>query len=107
MTANSHEDLRCTVQGVQKLPQGLGGQPAVCSVIANAVLPALARAGISSSAVTVAVEVKSESRISAIAEINGRPLPEQNVAVSDRALNAGAIRMLADGLATQLSNSGK
>lgn len=105
MTSTGGNDIRCTVEGGDKLPPGLGGGEAICRAISRAALPALQRAGIAPSAVAVAVRVKSDSRMSAVASVNDKPLAEQNVATSDRALNAGAVTMLADAVAAELSRA--
>ncbi|MGN6154999.1 MAG: hypothetical protein ACTHN4_04610 [Sphingomicrobium sp.] len=103
MTPTPVHQLHCAVHGAEQLPPELGGEAGVCAAIGEALAPALSRAGIAASAVAVAIEVKSKSRISAVTSVDGKPLPEQNVAISDRSLNAGAVRMLANGLAAQIS----
>ena len=104
MTATAERGINCTVEGAAKLPSELGGEAAICSTMAKIVLPSLQRTGIASSALAVVVKVKSDSRISAVASVNGKTLPEQNVASSDRPLGATAIEMLANGVAAELSN---
>ena len=103
MSSTSTEQLRCVVQGVEKLPPELGGEAAVCSAIERAAAPELLRAGIAPAAVSVSVQVLSQHRISAIATVDGRSLPEQHVARSDRPLNTRTIDMLAEGVALELS----
>ena len=105
MTATSGASIRCAVAGAENLPAELGGEQGVCAAIAVAAAPALGKANIAPYAVSVAVTVKSESRISAVPSVNGKALTEQNVATSDRALNANAIRMLADAIASAISAS--
>jgi hypothetical protein len=105
MTTSSSERLNCTVEGTSNLPNSLGGQPGICAIIENAVSSAIARGGIPLSAISVAVEVKSQSRMSAVVTFNGKALPEQDVASSDRALNAVAVKMLANALAAEISKS--
>jgi hypothetical protein len=107
MNSTSETSFACSVVGASELPAQIGGEQGVCSAIQRTVAPALHQAGISPSAVAIAVQVKSSSRISAVATLNGSALPEQNVAISDRTLNAGAIDMLARGLARQLTASGQ
>lgn len=103
MTTSSSERMSCSVEGAEKLPRALGGQSGICSVIEKALAPAIAGGGIPYSAVSVKVEVKSDSRISAVASVSGKLLPEQNVATSDRALNAAALQMLANALAAEVT----
>lgn len=102
----SGQGLNCTVRNADKLPPELGGEAAICSMMAKILLPSLHQAGLASSAFALFVSVKSESRISAVASVNGKPVPEQNVASSDRALSAGAIEMLAQGIARELAKLG-
>jgi hypothetical protein len=100
------QGINCTVQNADKLPPQLGGEAAICSIMANILLPSLHQAGLASSALALFVNVKSESRISAVASVNGKPMPEQNVASSDRSLSAGAIEMLAQGVAREVAKLG-
>lgn len=103
MSSTSTEQLRCAVQGEEKLPPEVGGEGAVCSAMKRAVEPVLQQSGVSAAVVSVSVEVKSEYRISAIASVGGRALPEQHVASTDRVLNPRAIDMLARAVASELS----
>ncbi len=107
MSPTSDRPIQCAVEGADKLPAEIGGEPAICATIAAAVLPALERSGVSPSAVSLSVRVKSDSHISTVASISGTRLAEQNVAISDRALTSGAIDMLAQALAAELSRDGK
>lgn len=103
MSSTSAEQLRCIVQGEEKLPAEVGGEAAVCSAIERAAAPALQSAGLSPAAVSISVEVKSQYRISAVPAVGGRSLPEQHVGISDRPLNARAIDMLANAIAAELA----
>jgi hypothetical protein len=103
MTSTPSSGLRCSVTGEEKLPPEVGGGQAICSAISAAVIPALQRAGIASSAIAISVKVKSDSRISAVASVNEHPLPEQHVASSDRPLNGRAVDMLARAVAAAVS----
>ena len=107
MAGTSAQSIHCTVAGADKLPADIGGEKGVCSAIAAATASVLGQSGISPGTVTVAVAVKSESRISAVASVGGKALAEQNVATSDRALNANAIRMLANAVANSISASAR
>ncbi len=106
MASTSPQKISCAVQGEDKLPPGLGGQAEVCSAVARAALPALERAGIAPAALAVTVKVTSGHSLSAVAVVNGRALPEQKVGVSDRALNARAVEMLAAALAGEIAKLG-
>ena len=103
MTTHSPSQIRCTVEGEAKLPPEIGGGDAVCGAIVRAALPVIERAGIAPESVGVSVQVKSDSRISAVPSIGGKALPEQNVAISDRPLNQRSITMLAEAVAAQLA----
>ena len=105
MTGTSGPSIHCTVAGAEKLPAGVGGEDAVCSAIASAAAGALQGAKIAPATVSVAVTLKSDSRISAVPSVGGKALAEQNVATSDRALNANAITMLANAVAAAIAAS--
>lgn len=107
MTATSGPSIHCTVAGAEKLPASLGGESAICSAIAAAAASVLEAARIAPAAVSVEVTVKSESRMSAIATVRGKPLAEQNVASSDQALNSGAVQMLANAVANAIAASAR
>lgn len=104
MRPTSSDQLRCVVQGAEKLPPELGGAAAVCAAFERAAAPELRRAGIALAGVSVSVQVRSQYRISAVASVGERSLPEQNVGISDRQLNTGAIEMLARAIVADLSN---
>ena len=104
MTSTTGQTIACTVEGADKLPDGLGGEQGVCAAIAEAAIPAARKAGVAPAAVSVSVRVKSRSQISAVVTAAGRPRPEQTVASSDRVLNSAAIRMLARAVATSISS---
>lgn len=106
MAETSDQGIDCTVQNAEQLPADLGGRTGVCSIIEKTLLPSIQSAGISPSAITVTVNVKSDSRASAVAVVNGAATAEQNVASSDRALSAGAIQMLANGIAAEIAKLG-
>lgn len=103
MNSTSTEQLRCVVQGEEKLPAEIGGGGAVCSAITRASAPVLQRGGVAPGTVSVSVEVISPYRISATPSVGGRTLPEQHVGISDRPLNARALDMLGQAIAAELS----
>jgi hypothetical protein len=91
----------CHVIGGDKLPPAVR-QDVICTEIARAMTQRAA-------AVKYSVEVKilSPSRLSAVLVANGRTLPDQNFAVSDRELNSGAIRRFAESLAGEAAKAMK
>ena len=94
--------LRCQIVGGEKLPAASGGSKAVCAEIERAVADLAPRAHYS-----VEVKVISKSRLAAILVVNGRRLPEQNFAIMDSDLNAGAIQRFARSLAAEVAKVGK
>ena len=107
MTATSGPSIHCSVAGAEKLPANLGGESAVCSAIVAAAANVIAAAKIPPADVSVEVTVKSESRMSAVPTVRGKALPEQNVASSDQALNAGAVQILANAVAYAIAASAR
>lgn len=105
MTRPSTGQLRCVVQGEEKLPADIGGESGICSAMESAALPVLQQAGIALSAVTISVHVRSLHTVSATATVNGKSLAEQHVASSDQPLAAKSIAMLADGVARELARN--
>ena len=103
MNSISAGGLRCAVEGEEKLPTELGGEPAICAAIAEAALPELERAGIAPDSVAVTVSVGSPFLMSAAVSVGDRTLPDQKVGISDRPLNARAVKMLADAVARALA----
>lgn len=104
MSPTSSQQLRCVVQGEEKLPPELGGADAVCSAIERASAPVLQRSGANPS-VSVNVQVLSAFAASAVVTVGAERLPEQRVDISDRPLNARTIDMLARAVAAQLSKA--
>ena len=105
MASTRAETIGCSVQQAANLPAEIGGPDAVCAAITEATRPALQRAGISASQLSVQVRVVSDHRIAAVASLGGRQLPEHVVDVADRTLNRRAIEMLAAAMAAEVSNS--
>lgn len=103
MNSTPASGLRCTVQGEENLPPGLGGEAGVCASIVGAVLPALQHGGIPAESVVIAVRVKSRNSMSAVAKVHDQTLPEQTVGVMDRPLNERAVKMLAQAVAGELA----
>ena len=107
MSRNDQSQIRCTVAGAEHLPPELAGSDEVCRSIVNAATPVLRENGIAPSQVTVNVTVRSDHLISAVASAGSATIAEQNVGIADRTLNARAIEMLAQAVATQLGKLGR
>lgn len=76
----------CRVLAAEKLGAGSGGADAICAQIERAL-----NAAVPDARYQVDVRVVSPARLSATGTINGRALPEQNLASSDRDLTPAAI----------------
>lgn len=98
----SRNDGRCQVVGGEKLPVSSGGSAALCAEIEHAVAAVAGTARFS-----IEVKVLSKSRLAARLVVNGRTLPEQNFAIMDSDLNAGAIQRFAASLATLVEQEAK
>lgn len=84
----------CRVTGGEKLPPDSGGAAGICAAVERAIA-----ATAPTLQVSVEVRVLSNSALSASIVTNGRKLPDQNFAISDRALNRGAIERFAQAIA--------
>ena len=84
---------QCHIVAGEKLPSAVG-KSLICDEIARAMGQYAPKARY-----TVEVKVLSASRLSARLIANGRLLPEQNLATSDRELSAEPIRRFAKSLA--------
>ncbi len=93
---------RCQVTGAGQLPPESGGGDAICAAI-----EAAARQQAPGMAFRVEVRVQSASSMSAIVKLDdGRMLPEQRMAVSDRQLNRGSIERFAAAVAAEIGKAG-
>jgi hypothetical protein len=94
------EPTQCAVIGADKLPADLGDGDAICAAIRAA-----AR-GRAPADFAVEVRVESVSSIAAIIRLkDGRTLPEQKMAVSDRPLNLRSIERFAAAIADAVAGS--
>ena len=93
---------RCHVVGGEKLPPAIGGGNAICVEIGRAVATVAPAARYSAE-----VRVVSSSRLAAVLKVDGRLLPEQNFAIMDSELNAGAIQRFARSLAAEIKKAAK
>src|SRR6476620_21510 len=78
---------QCRVLAQEKLGAGSGGAATICAEIERAL-----GAAVPGALYRIDVRVISPARLSATGTVNGRNLPEQNLASSDRDLTPGAIR---------------
>ena len=106
MTIPTTPPIHCSVERGDKLPSGLSAE-SVCAVVRNAAAPALERAGLSLAVFSVQVTVDSDRKLSAAATLDGKPLPTHHVGISDRALNARAVQMLAKAIAAEIASARK
>lgn len=92
---------QCTVSGADKLHAEAGGAEAICSAIRAA-----AREKAPGTGFRIEVRVISASSLSArITLADGRLLPEQKMAVSDRQLNPGSIQRFAAAIAVAVAEA--
>lgn len=98
MGQSTAEPPPCVVSGTDKLPAEIGSSRAICAAILDAVqqkVPGALRA--------VDVQILSSSSLSATVTLaDGRRLPEQKMAVSDRQLDRGSIERFAAAIARQI-----
>jgi hypothetical protein len=100
MAGSAAEAPACVITGADKLPAGLSGD-AICAEIRAA-----ARKASSGTGFSVEVRVVSASSLAARIRLrDGRTLPEQKMAVSDRQLNSGSIERFALAIASAVAGS--
>ena len=93
MNSPALSTARCHVIGVEKLPADIGGADAICRAIAHAA------AKVPGQAFTVEVRVLGASSLAAtLTTADGKVLPVQKMAVSDRALGRDSIDRFAASL---------
>ena len=92
----------CHVVGGEKLPPSVGGGSAICVELRRAVETVAPAVRYSAE-----VRVLSRSRLSAALIVNDRALPEQNFAIMDSELDAGAIKRFAHSLAAAIATAAK
>lgn len=99
MTEPLSKPEKCRVVGSDKLPAEVGGPAALCAAIESAVAQKADGA-----MYRIEVHVLSPSSLAAFVHLSdGRTLPEQKMAVSDRLLNKGSIDRFADAIATEIA----
>jgi len=91
----------CTVDGSELLPAAAGGADSICAAIGEA-----ARSRAPGISFTVEVRVLSASALTAVVRLSdGRTLPEQKMAVSDRQLNPASIERFAAAIAAEIGKA--
>ena len=91
----------CAVIGGEKLPVATGGPAGICAVIAKAI-----SVEAPSVPVKVRVQVKSNSRLTAMIERDGVELPARNFSISDSQLRKSSIEEFARAIAGAVKGAG-
>jgi hypothetical protein len=102
MSVGSDPISRCQIVGGDKLLASSGGSATVCAEIERAIAATAPNAQY-----RVEVKVLSKSRLSASLIVDGHALPEQNFAIMDSELDAGAIQRFAASLARAVAGAAK
>lgn len=103
MTQSPSRPEHCRVIGGEKLPAEIGGPQGLCATIEEAV-----QQRVPSTSFAIEVRVLSDSSLAATVKLqNGRTLPEQRMAVSDRKLNRGSVLRFASAIASQIAEAGE
>lgn len=98
MAGSTEESPACIVSGADKLPEGLNGD-AICTAVRAATRKL-------SSDFSVEIRVVSASSLAArISLHDGKTLPEQKMAVSDRQLDSRSIERFALAIANAVAGS--
>jgi hypothetical protein len=101
MTQQTGWSQPCRVTGAEKLPSEVGGAGAICDILEEAI-----RKRMPDTAYAVEVRAISTSSLAAVVTLgDGRVLPEQKMAVSDRQLNQQSIEWFAAGLAEEIAKA--
>ena len=102
MTSPTSPLTGCRVVGGDKLPASSGGSEALCAAITKA-----AAAQAEGGRFSVEVRVLGSSRLAAtLTTADGRKLPEQRFAVSDRSLTKSSFERFARALAVEVAKAG-
>ena len=102
MNSPSRQLTECRVVDAGKLPQGAGGSDLLCAAIERA-----AAAEVPAARFTVEVRVLGDSSLAAtLTTADGKILPEQKFASSDRVLNPDSIERFAKALASAVVRAG-
>lgn len=106
MSPAKDQGWQCTVEAAAKLPPGVRDAE-VCAAMKDAAVAAVGPALVNSGAVSVRVTIRSEHIASALPTLRGHTLPEQKLAVSDRALSMASIKVLAKAVGNELARSSR
>lgn len=94
---------QCVVDEAEKLPTEVGGPETICTAIVAA-----AQTQAPGAVSSVEVRVLSASSLAAVVTLaDGRILPEQKMAVSDRQLSRGSIERFAAAIAAEIAEAGR
>jgi hypothetical protein len=104
MTPPTSGSIRCSVEGAERLPEGITDKT-ICDAVRGSAEPALQQGGFARDSLSVVVTVASATKLVAAAQLAGKPLPEHRVAISDRTLNAQAVAMLANAIAAEIAST--
>lgn len=103
MNSPTPQVIDCRIVGGDKLPADSGGSDALCKAIAAAVAEQAPGRRFS-----VEVHVLGSSALSAtVTTAEGKKLPEQKFAVSDRPLNRPSIQRFAEALAWEVARAAR
>ena len=101
MSSATNDSAKCQVVGGDKLPAETGGATALCAAIEASAARQAPNAEFS-----VVVRVLSPSSLAAVVRTaDGRTLPEQNYAISDRALNKTSFERFAEAVGAELARA--
>ena len=102
MNTPSHDQVECRVVGGGKLPASAGGPDSICAAITRAAAAAPA------TRFSVEVRVLGQSALAAtLTTADGKVLPEQKYAISDRSLNTDSFDFFARSLVEVVRASGR
>jgi hypothetical protein len=102
MNMGSRPISRCQIVSGDKLLASSVGSATVCAEIERAI-----RASAPNAQYSIEVKVLSTSRLAASVMVDGHALPEQNFAIMDSDLNAGAIQRFAASLAKVVAHAAR
>ena len=102
MTGPNHAQHRCRVMAGEKLPPSSGGAQAICAAIEQAVAAQAPKARF-----TAEVRVITPSMLATTLVVNGRDLPEQKFAVTDKDLNESSIKRFANSIAAKVADAAR
>lgn len=102
MSGADHVQHHCRVIAGEKLPASSGGAEAICAAIEAAVAAEAPNARF-----TAEVKVLKPWMLATSLVVNGKVLPEQKFAVTDRELNRTSIKRFATSIAAKIAEASK